>query len=223
MYSIAKIIKKTYNEQIGFSARHCFSLEDLVRHVALPSFVKVCRGDIPLDAEAGARLTCHLLLRLFKTVECPQPGMYSVSTSPHPIPTQGPQYSIKLSCDRHLLAAAHKNISVEPILAVLKTILVVGDTTARDGGNSKNNGKRSGLSTPVHPGSTPKGQLGASELSHILGTSDMSLIGAADDPMLDLTMVDLEAGNRHAQRSIFLIEFYECPLFVCLCRCRFCK
>lgn len=49
--------------------------------------------------------------------------MYSVSTSPHPIPTQGPQYSIKLSCDRHLLAAAHKNISVEPILAVLKTIL----------------------------------------------------------------------------------------------------
>jgi hypothetical protein len=36
------------------------------------------RGDADIEAEAGARLTCHLLLRLFKTVECPQPALYSV-------------------------------------------------------------------------------------------------------------------------------------------------
>ncbi|CAG2063942.1 unnamed protein product [Timema podura] len=63
-------------------ARHCFSLEDFVFHIALPSLVKAGnegRGDANAEAEAGARLTCHLLLRLFKTVECPQPALYSVS------------------------------------------------------------------------------------------------------------------------------------------------
>jgi hypothetical protein len=37
----------------------------------------LARGDAEL-AEAGARLTCHLLLRLFKTIEVPQPSLYSV-------------------------------------------------------------------------------------------------------------------------------------------------
>jgi hypothetical protein len=63
------------------------------------------------------------LFRLFKTIEIPLPGMYSVSTSPNPITTPGPQHNIKLSCDRHLLVAAHKNIGVGPVLAVLKGIL----------------------------------------------------------------------------------------------------
>lgn len=34
------------------------------------------RGKDIVD-EAGARLSCHLLLRLLKTVECPQPALYS--------------------------------------------------------------------------------------------------------------------------------------------------
>lgn len=34
-----------------------------------------------MDTEAGARLTCHLLLRLFKTIEVPQPALYSVGMS----------------------------------------------------------------------------------------------------------------------------------------------
>lgn len=38
----------------------------------------VGRGDTDMDSEAGARLTCHLLLRLFKTIEVPQPSLYSV-------------------------------------------------------------------------------------------------------------------------------------------------
>ncbi|KOX75481.1 Mediator of RNA polymerase II transcription subunit 12 [Melipona quadrifasciata] len=145
-------------------ARHCFSLEDFVVHIALPSLVKACnegRGDADMEAEAGARLTCHLLLRLFKTVECPQPALYSVSTSPHPLPNGNSRgYSIKLSCDRHLLAAAHNNIRVGPVLAVLKAILVVADATA--GGPSE-------LS-----------------ISHILGTSD--ILGGGDDLGLDLAI-----------------------------------
>lgn len=35
-------------------------------------------GDTDPEAEASARLTCHLLLRLFKTTEVPQPSLYSV-------------------------------------------------------------------------------------------------------------------------------------------------
>ncbi|XP_052753637.1 mediator of RNA polymerase II transcription subunit 12-like isoform X2 [Galleria mellonella] len=149
-------------------ARHCFSLEDFVRHAALPSLVKAFGGGgsvlagNPANApspDTGARLTCHLLLRLFKTVDTPQPGLYSVSTSPGP---GGGGAGVRLSCDRHLLAAAHKNIGVGPVLATLKAILMVGDSTARDAG--KPGGKKS------------------CELSHILGTSD----SGPTDAQLDL-------------------------------------
>ncbi|KAJ8669737.1 hypothetical protein QAD02_000996 [Eretmocerus hayati] len=169
-------------------ARHCFSLEDFVRHVALPSLVKAYegRGDADTDAEAGARLTCHLLLRLFKTVECPQPALYSVGTSPHPLPcAPGNQrsYSIKLSCDRHLLAAAHNNISVGPLITVLKAILVVGDATAGKQPPKKPDSQLS------HTGKAGPGSVGASgelSISHILGTSD--IMGGGDDIGLDLGM-----------------------------------
>ena len=171
-------------------ARHCFSLENFVVYVALPALLQACNGgrtDTPPETEAGARLSCHLLLRLFKTIECPQPGLYTVSTSPNPVNTPGPAHSIKLSCDRHLLAAAHKNIGVGPVLAVLKGILIVGDATANKSSSSLyGSGKRSGLNTPVHPGSTPK-SMGPVDLSHILGTSDMSILGGGDEPMLDLS------------------------------------
>lgn len=168
-------------------ARHCFSLENFIAHVALPALVQALKGrsESTPEIEAGARLSCHLLLRLFKTVECPQPGLYSVSTSPNPITTVGQAHNIKLSCDRHLLAAAHQNIGVAPVLAVLKGILVVGDATAHKTQSSIfSTGKRSGLNTPVHPGSTPKH---AGDLSHILGTSDLSILGNTDENMLDLT------------------------------------
>lgn len=107
-------------------------------------------------AEGGMRLTCHLLLRLFRTAEGPQPGLYSVGSPPLTAPR--PPLGVRLSCDRHLLAAAHRNIHVGPVLAVLKAVLVVGDATAKEGTELS--------------------------LSNILGTSDLH--SSADGPTLDL-------------------------------------
>ncbi|KAG4072103.1 hypothetical protein HA402_015602 [Bradysia odoriphaga] len=186
-------------------ARHCFLLEKFVCHVALPPLVACSGGsggrEITPEAEAGARLSCHLLLRLFRTIEIPQPGLYSVSTSPNPITTPGPACNIKLSCDRHLLAAAHKNIDVGPVLAVLKGILVVGDATClQKAPSTYSSGKRSGLNTPVHPGSTPKSMSGPPiDLSHILGTSELGTFCDGDEPMLDLSLSDFA---QHVLRQI---------------------
>lgn len=49
----------------SFTARHCFTLEKFVFYVALPALVNACNGgrEITPEAEAGARLSCHLLLR----------------------------------------------------------------------------------------------------------------------------------------------------------------
>ncbi|XP_034328936.1 mediator of RNA polymerase II transcription subunit 12-like protein isoform X5 [Magallana gigas] len=102
-------------------ARHCFSLQDLVVHVVLPSLLSArptASGD--QDAENGARLTCHILLRLFKTSDM-------TLTSPGLRPGTKGQCNIKRSCDKHLLAAAHDSITVGPVLAVLKAMLVLSD------------------------------------------------------------------------------------------------
>lgn len=112
-----------------------------------------------------------------------------MSTSPNPITTPGPTCNIKLSCDRHLLAAAHKGIAIMPLLAVLKGILIVGDATSHHKSQTcySGSGKRSGLNTPVHPGSTPKSMGAPIDLSHILGTIDSGSLSDVDDPMLDLS------------------------------------
>jgi len=44
----------------------------------LYAFIGHGAADTDPEAEASARLTCHLLLRLFKTTEVPQPSLYSV-------------------------------------------------------------------------------------------------------------------------------------------------
>jgi mediator of RNA polymerase II transcription subunit 12 len=86
-------------------------------------------------------------------------------------------FNIRLSCDRHLLAAAHNNINIGALLAVLKGILVMGDATAKDP-----KGKKDSLG-PVSK-SVSIGGSGELSISHILGTSD--LLGANDDPLLDI-------------------------------------
>ncbi|KAM4693939.1 mediator of RNA polymerase II transcription subunit 12-like protein isoform 2-T2 [Discoglossus pictus] len=104
-------------------ARHCFSLEDVVQHVALPSLLAAACGDP--DAEPGARMTCRLLLHLLRT---PQVCSFG--------PVNGrPATGICSSCDRHLLAAAHNSIEVGAVFAVLKAILMLGDAEI---GNSNN-------------------------------------------------------------------------------------
>ena len=69
------------------------------------------------DAESGARLTCHLLLRLFKV--SPN-GSWS-----YPGNQKRGMY-VKASSDRHMLAARHNNIDVGAVLAVLKAMLALG-------------------------------------------------------------------------------------------------
>ncbi|XP_063298596.1 mediator of RNA polymerase II transcription subunit 12-like protein [Pelobates fuscus] len=96
-------------------ARQCFSLEDVVQHVALPSLLAAACGDP--DAEPGARMTCRLLLHFLKT---PQASPF--------LPVNGKSNpGICSSCDRHLLAAAHNSIEVGAVFAVLKAILMLGD------------------------------------------------------------------------------------------------
>nr|CAH7731850.1 unnamed protein product [Callosobruchus chinensis] len=175
-------------------ARHCFSLEDFVGRVALPSLLKVKSLDNgEARAEGGMRLTCHLLLRLFRTAEGPQPGLYSVG-SPS-ITTPRPPLGVRLSCDRHLLAAAHRNIHLGPVLAVLKAVLIVGDATAKEGAELS--------------------------LSNILGTSDLHT--GADGPNLDLpqsstgnaeSTASLSAFANHVLREICSQQWV---LETCLC------
>jgi len=59
--------------------------------------------------QPGARLTCHLLLQLFKSPNSPNNS-----------------FRLPSSADRHLLAAAQHNIAVGAVLAVLKGILKLG-------------------------------------------------------------------------------------------------
>lgn len=116
-------------------ARRCFSLEKFFIHVSLPALVHARNRKVGREisavaearAEAGVRLLCHLLFRLCKAVELPIPSLYGMPVIECPIKIPGPQLSIKYSCDRHLLAATHKNLAVGPVLAILKGILVVGD------------------------------------------------------------------------------------------------
>ncbi|XP_022102013.1 mediator of RNA polymerase II transcription subunit 12-like protein isoform X2 [Acanthaster planci] len=101
-------------------ARHCFALEDVVEHVALTSLLDFTTPSLNAgtqmesDAEPGARLMCRLLLRL-------------LSTGPLPGQSDKNGYYVKSSCDQHLLAAAHRSISVEALVGVLKAILLLGE------------------------------------------------------------------------------------------------
>ncbi|XP_033116793.1 mediator of RNA polymerase II transcription subunit 12-like protein [Anneissia japonica] len=102
-------------------ARNCFKLEDVIMHLALTSLLAANHsggGVQEAEAEAGARLMCHLLLRLFTTL--PNPNHESQTSS-------GNRFVIRSSSDRHLLAAAHSRIGVEPLVAVLKAILILSD------------------------------------------------------------------------------------------------
>lgn len=69
------------------------------------------------DAENGARLTCHLLLKLFQ--------MMNAASSSASEAKRGTVF-VRSSCDRHLLEAAHHRISIGAVTAVLKALLMLG-------------------------------------------------------------------------------------------------
>uniref|UniRef100_A0A4W3IA15 Mediator complex subunit 12 n=1 Tax=Callorhinchus milii TaxID=7868 RepID=A0A4W3IA15_CALMI len=98
-------------------ARQCLLLEDLIRCVAIPSLLNAACSE--QDSEPGARLTCRILLHLFRT---PQLNPYK--------PTVG----IRSSCDRHLLAASQNSIVVGAVFAVLKAIFMLGDAELKGSG-----------------------------------------------------------------------------------------
>lgn len=106
---------------------------------------------------------------------------YILGTSPNPISNSNSSCSIKQSCDRHLLAAAHNNIRVGPLLAVLKAIIVVGDATAQRPNQSIKKSPSSQVSTPGGTSKMPS----ELSISHILGTSDI-LGGSADHLLMEL-------------------------------------
>lgn len=110
----------------------------------MPPLVNACKGgrEISAGAEAGARLCCHLLFRLCKAVELPIPALYGMPQIESPIKVPGPQLNIKYSCDRHLLAAMHRNLGVGPVLAVLKGILIVGDAMNPENQKQASSSKR---------------------------------------------------------------------------------
>nr|CAB3263723.1 mediator of RNA polymerase II transcription subunit 12-like protein [Phallusia mammillata] len=108
-------------------ARGCLSLEDVIQHVAIPSLLAACNnksGAGLSNPNTGARLTCHLLLQLFKTPSS------STGSNAFRLPT---------SADRHLLAAAQRNIAVGAVLAVLKAVLKLGDAGLSGGKSSYQN------------------------------------------------------------------------------------
>lgn len=120
-------------------ARHCFSLDDVVEHVAISSLIAATPSfsgavETDTDAEPGARLMCHLLLRLF----CSSSHSYSVGGAPSTSNQSDDQkwMNILSSCDRHLLDAAHRRISVEPLIGVLKPLLLIGDYGDENSGTS---------------------------------------------------------------------------------------
>lgn len=171
------------------TARRCFPLEKFVVYVAVPAFVNACKG------EAGARLSCHLLFRLFKAVELPIPSLYGMPKIECPIKVPGPQLNLKYSCDRHLLAATNRNLAVGPVLAVLKGILRVGNAMNPETQKQTSSNKRGArnANTAAQPPASqaackPTPKTGSIDISHILGTSEMGTnVNDEDVTMQDTT------------------------------------
>uniref|UniRef100_A0A803SZV2 Mediator complex subunit 12 n=1 Tax=Anolis carolinensis TaxID=28377 RepID=A0A803SZV2_ANOCA len=106
-------------------ARQCLLLEDLIRCAAIPSLLNAACSE--QDSEPGARLTCRILLHLFKT---PQLNPCHSSFSCKPL------VGIRSSCDRHLLAASQNRIVDGAVFAVLKAVFVLGDAELKGSGFS---------------------------------------------------------------------------------------
>ena len=96
--------------QEGATSSYCIVLYCMYSSISLllfscHHFFSAASGGDP-EAETGARLTCHLLLRLLRT-KGGETGMMTVRST----------------CDVHLLEAAHDNLLVGAVVAVLKVTI----------------------------------------------------------------------------------------------------
>ena len=80
----------------------------------------VGQGGDQSAAESGARLTCHLLLRLFQSTHNPNIPFSGAKTS-------GGAPSLKASCERHLLTATHNSITVGAVVSAVDGPISLGD------------------------------------------------------------------------------------------------
>lgn len=176
-------------------ARDCFSFEELLNRVVVHSLKAAWNnGKGNPEVEPGARLSCHLLLRIFQNQDSCQPAQYCPGSPGAGATTKR---SVRLSCDRHLLVAAHLSFSMEPVLAFLKAMLIVSDAMS---GQSKSSSSVS--------------------ISDILGTSYMSLIGDTDLSSCGVDKVPLADFARYALRQICSQDWVreiclKCPEKLC--------
>lgn len=175
-------------------ARDCFSFEELLNRVVIHSLKAAWNnGKGNPEVESGARLSCHLLLRIFQSQDSCQPAQYCPGSPGAGTTTQR---SVRLSCDRHLLVAAHLSFSMEPVLAFLKAMLIVSDAMS---GQSKSASSISDI-------------LGTSYLGGSMLDSDMLNCGVDKAPLADFARYALrQICSQDWVREICL----KCPEKLC--------
>ena len=106
LYHIYSGIKPKIEKKKKFV--HQYGMESMHEHRLIPTPIFTAGGGGDPEAETGARLTCHLLLRLLQTKRDPES-----ERDRH-------QICVRSTCDGHLLEAAHDNLTVGAVVAVLK-------------------------------------------------------------------------------------------------------
>jgi mediator of RNA polymerase II transcription subunit 12 len=205
-------------------ARNCFAIQDFIVHCALPSLLAACQATAT-DTQVGARLTCHLLLCLFRTLDpplsaatvCVTPAttLYSLRSPAAGTPGGTPQpaattlsihgrYVLKHPCDRYLLVAArnHQKIETPAVLAVLKAVLMLGDVSDDKDSNKMDTG--AGNKTPS---SSNNKELAFGDMLGNLEDSEFGDFGLSNSKRLDtgsgfLEPLSLSDVAKHTLRQI---------------------
>lgn len=129
-------------------ARRCLPVGEFITNVCVPSLMLPFSSNPYEESERNARLTCHLMLYLFKYYDSPlatsnsainssfasssrysltSPGPLGLATVAPPTSVAGkkPPFFIKYACDRYLLGGALNSLRIELIATVIKAIFVL--------------------------------------------------------------------------------------------------
>ena len=161
-------------------ARHAITLEDFVKHAAIPSVLLPIdkKSHVQSEWEAGVQLSCLLLLRLFKSGGYHNDSLMTPMAAPPGLLATTPQQKVNLFlAEEYLLSAAHTFMEVGAVQVILMTLLLLADTQ-----QEKSQQKKGGdaLSSSPWGSGDAGGRPRSSEppLSDILGTSDLSPQGS---------------------------------------------